>query len=503
MNIIIKNIHILCITFLSFSFTLKPMIVRPELPEKKFLVDQSQYSHLEGEAIYRTHIFEWLTGMPEEKFVDYYNTKGKLPKLPSSTQKLIDGLRPETYTLSTLRSAAQDKLTHNNGKLSILYLDVMKHPEKRHLIDIGALQAKHSGAVFQTASRPSGLEGKQMVYKANKEATESEHAFDYIHNGFATIIGSSAVQGEEAAISCAIKAIYQIYMIDKNINLFAKLGIKTNPRGKITKINSELLNQSDVDNLSDNICVRFWDNVPVTTGPSNVLFQSQTIAKAAKANKPFNSNVRTKNRDDANMLVTEPCFISQVNVSAVDLSRDKKTECIKGFGKEYALAEKTAQAALKAAYEATIYAAIKDQKTKVFLTLVGCGAFQNKLEWVADILGNMTGIIKNSGLDITLVAMDADGHLSEKQKDAWEKIKNITTKTNGTIIDAAQPEKSITANLAPNGTSNPTNSEINPQLRGILPSSLHQKILLGIGGGLSLIGLLFVLKHYYQNTTPK
>ncbi len=509
MNIILKNTHILCIVFLSFSFILKPMKMWPELPEKKFLVDQSKYPHLKGRAIYRKDIFEWLTEKTEKKLIGYYNTKGKLPKLPSATQALINNLQHETSTLSELKSSVQDKLTHNNGKFSILYLDVMKHPEKRHLIDIGALQAKHPGAVFQTASRPSGLEGRQMIYQANKEKTKSEHAFDYEHNGFIDILGPSAVQGEEAAISCAIKAIYQIYMIDKNINFFANLSIETNPRGRIEKINSEFLNQSDIDNLSDNICVRLWQNIPVTTGTSNVLFQSRTIADAAKKSEPFfNSDARPQNRNDANMLVTEPCFISQVNVSAVDRSEDKK-KCIKGFGKDYTLADKTAYAALKAAYEATVYAAVKEKKTKVFFTLVGCGAFKNKLEWVADVLDKLSGTITKSGLDITLIAMDANGHLVETQKESWNKIKDLATKTKGKITDASKLDESVKFNdpQTPLTARTPTKTDVQTIQDNIEnPSffSTHKKLLLGIGGGLSLIGLLFVLKYYYQtNATVK
>jgi hypothetical protein len=489
-NIISKNKLAIYTAFLSCSFILKPMVTWPELPKKEFLVDRSQHQHLKKDAIYRTNIFEWLTGKTEKNFVDYYNTNNKLPELPSATQTLINNLKPETITLRKLRSSVQDKLTYHNGKFSILYLDVMKHPDKRDLIDIGALQAKHSDAVFQTASRPSGLEGRQTIYQANKKKTESEHAFDYEHNGLTDIIGSSAVQGEEAAISCAIKAIYQIYMIDKNINLFTNLGIDTNPRGRITQIDSALLTTSNVDELSDNICVRLWRKVPVTTGSSNVLYQSETIAEAAQANKSFNSSVRKKNREDANTINTEPCFISQVNVSAVDLSRDKKTECIKGFEKQYELAEKTAHAALKAAYEATIYSAIKEKKTKVFLTLVGCGAFQNKLEWVADVLNKLTDTITKSGLDITLVAMDANGHLAEKQKNAWDIIKKLAENTGGTITDVAE----IIDKPAESRTSSSTS---------YTPTFLSTHKNKFLFGGLGILGLIFLVKYLKTDTSIK
>lgn len=444
----------------------------------------------------------------------------KLPQLPSATQALMNNLKHETLSVRELRSSVQDKLTHHNGKFSILYLDVMKNPQDRCTIDIGALQAQNPGALFQAASRPSSLEGTQMVFLANKEKTESGDVFNYEMNGFNKIIGSHAVQGEEAAVSSAIKAIYQIYYIDKNINLFTNIGVKTNARGRIEKINSEFLTKSTENDLSDNISVRIWQNVPVTTGCSNVLYQSDTIAEAQAEGKQFNASVRQKNSVDANTVVAQPCFISQINVSAVDLSKDKKTKYIRGFGEDDVLATKVAKAALKAAYEATIYGAIKTNSKKVFLTLVGCGAFQNKLEWVAEILDNLTDTIKQSGLDITLVAMDANGHLSEKQKKAWDVLQNIVTKTN-TIKPNHLPLDPIKKDLVmPTSENSIGETEIHAADKKVKPfqsnnndapqpteakkSTFFSSSSPFIVGGLSIIGILLALKYYFQsNTTEK
>ena len=512
MNIIVKNsvktgIFFLFCLLISVNtaqpmFTArKPKSMWPEHPKKEFLVDRSGHPDLHGDAIYRKYIFQWLTGYTENDFVSHYKTAGSLPKLPQTTQILINNIQPETLTLAQLRKSIEGKLTHNNGTLSILYLDVMKHPEKREFIDIGALQAKNPGAVFQTASRPNGLEGRQMIYQANKDKTKSENAFNYTRNGFTEILGAGAVQGEEAAISAAMKAIYQIYMVDKNINFFEKIEIQVNPRGRIVHIDSAFLTKTDEDSLSDRICVRFLPKVPVTTGYSNVINQSNTIAEGAKKELPFNSKLRSYNREDANMIVTEPCFISQVNVSAVDLSKDKKTECIKGFEKNYILAEKTAKAALKAAYEAPLYCAIEEKKTKVFLTLVGCGAFQNKLEWIAQILDKLTPIIKQSGLDITLVAMDANGHLAVTQKEAWDKIKEIATKTGGKITDVVQtdtPVKPVTSTITSVFT------EVTPSTNAIVTNDNSFKFLTirnMLCGGLGIVGILLAYKYYFQSTT--
>jgi hypothetical protein len=113
----------------------------------------------------------------------------------------------------------------------------------------------------------------------------------------------------------------------------------------------------------------------------------------------------------------------------------------------------------------------------------------------------MTDIITQSGLDITLVAMDANGHLSDKQKEPWDRIKSIAQKTCGTITDASQPEKPIMH--PPISISTPTVTEMNPRFFSIVPSFLRHKIFLSIGGGLSFIALLCAFKYYYENNATE
>lgn len=62
-----------------------------------------------------------------------------------------------------------------------------------------------------------------------------------------------------------------------------------------------------------------------------------------------------------------------------------------------------AKKVLKNAYEATIYGAITNNRSRVFLTLLGCGVFSNKKEWVCEILAELKPLIKQSGLEVFVV----------------------------------------------------------------------------------------------------
>ncbi len=67
-----------------------------------------------------------------------------------------------------------------------------------------------------------------------------------------------------------------------------------------------------------------------------------------------------------------------------------------------------AKLVLEAAYEATICAAIlnanRNQNNRLFLTLLGGGAFGNNLEWIMGAIGRSLELYSESGLDIAIVS---------------------------------------------------------------------------------------------------
>jgi hypothetical protein len=304
---------------------------------------------------------------------------------------------------------------------------MIKYTNLRHLIDIGALQGAHPGAVFQTASRPNGLEGQQLSYLNTKD-------FNAEVDGFDKILGKYAVQGEEAQISSALRGIYEIYNTPERINFFDKLNITINGKGDLTNINPDFLNNNSIEDLSDLIRVDHWKNVPVTTGFANILYQNEGLKKT----QSLSAAAREKNIDDANELIIPPHLISQVNVSALDVNKNRgKTQelFLKKCGDNWAdTMDKVAKAALRAAYEGTIYCALLENKKNVFFTLVGGGSFENKFEWIVDTLVALQDIIKQSGLNITVAASNSNGHLEKPENiNALEQLKNLAKTTGGTI----------------------------------------------------------------------
>jgi hypothetical protein len=379
-------------------------------------------------AIYSKDVFEYVTGMKEQEFVQQYKETGTMPSFRGNMDKLAKNMSHSVMTLEDLRNIAQNKLSHKNGKLSIVHVDVVKYPHLRHLTDIGALQGAHHNTVFQTASRPNGLEGRQKPYLPN-QAT-----FNVTADGFNKIIGKFAVQGEEAQISAAARGIYEIYNTPNSLNFFDKLNINISADGELTNLDADFLNNTDMESLSNLIAVDHWSNVPVTTGYANVLYQNEGIKKVQN----LNAAAREKNIEDANVLISPPHLISQVNVSALDVNKNRgKTQELfaKKCGENWAnTMDKVAQAALRAAYEGTIYCALLDNKKNVFVTLVGGGSFENKLEWIVDTLDTLKDVIKQSGLHISIVVVEINGHLEKPDnKDAWDKLQNLAKTTGGTI----------------------------------------------------------------------
>lgn len=73
--------------------------------------------------------------------------------------------------------------------------------------------------------------------------------------------------------------------------------------------------------------------------------------------------------------------------------------------------EKFARLVLEACYEATICAAVLNWSNsgnrKLFLTLVGGGAFGNHISWIIDALHRALGLYKHVGLDVLIVSHGA------------------------------------------------------------------------------------------------
>lgn len=440
--------------------------------------------------IYRKDIFKHVTGMPENDFVEHLKAHGRCPRPLGLTEQLRQQI---THSISPLEDLTKLSLSNSKGTLSIIKVDVVKHPELRNLVDIGALQAENPDSVFQIASRPNGLEGHQKRYLSEKEDFVAQDS------GFQSIIGKFAVQGEEAQISCPILGIQKIYYEKDKVNFLNGLGLRIDSIGDIIGTRDKtLIDGKTAKELSEKIQSSCWTDVPVTTGYANVIYQSNNIRNT----KQFNADARNKNADDSNILLDKSHTITHVNVTAIDL--DEKRPTLKSlqaiFGKDSLAIINLAKAALRAAYFAPIYHAVIQEREKVFLTLPGCGSFKNKLEWVAEILEELCekNIINNSGLDITLVALEANGNLENDS--AWERIEKIATKTRGKRIYNGVMQKAVAVERK-KGNAISSSAEKNKNAALLTPANQpnfwqRYKMILCLGGFATLLGgLAYFFTH--------
>ena len=70
--------------------------------------------------------------------------------------------------------------------------------------------------------------------------------------------------------------------------------------------------------------------------------------------------------------------------------------------------EPLARLILEASYEATFHTALLNRErtgsSKLFLTLLGGGAFGNRFEWIIDAIGRSLALMGESGLDVKIVS---------------------------------------------------------------------------------------------------
>lgn len=112
-------------------------------------------------------------------------------------------------------------------------------------------------------------------------------------------------------------------------------------------------------------------------------------------------------------------YVTQIYCSAMPVS----------YGRDAPnLWQNIAKLVLDAAYEATLLAAqqnsIKTGNNRVFLTLLGGGAFGNKPTWIIDAILRTLNLMRSSNLDVFLVSYSAGNSMAEKIIERWNEEPN-------------------------------------------------------------------------------
>lgn len=270
--------------------------------------------------------------------------------------------------------------TDEKGYLRIL----LENPDRPWEVDIRYLQAlpENRLAVFQVASTFRGpLEGGM----AHEES-------------LLTDMVARAVQGEEASISAAGATIYRKYFMGAPQWMLEGLQDKL-PLYKET-------HQIDLNNVSSykyaagdegKVKIGFHDNVIVTSGYGDVGSGSMQQRLPVFMGQDFRVNVN----DPRNQI------ISQSFNSAYDTTK------LRAQGQFNENAQNMCMMLLRAEYAATLIAAVLSGKQRVFLTLLGSGAFQNDIRWISNAFSesfNIAGktidlhnLIRENNLQVTLI----------------------------------------------------------------------------------------------------
>lgn len=248
------------------------------------------------------------------------------------------------------------------------------------------MRPENEGALFQVASQFNLLE---MV---GPSVTPEMGVGRYEHD---------LTQGPACALACLAGTIYRNYFVpldggigqtaDRQIDCLAGVAVLLGPgflwemrngyalptEDSLRRINTRLA-QLDPDDVRKALCVGVQAGTQVTT-------------------------------NDAARVLTQ-VYCSAMPVAYSDIDPD--------------VWEPLARVVLEAAYEATMLAAVRNAAQtgnhRVFLTMLGGGAFGNRQDWIADALVRSLRLHGRSGLAVHLVSYGQSSGLARRVIATWE-----------------------------------------------------------------------------------
>ena len=316
--------------------------------------------------------FEKLTGFTEKSYTETKeNLYIKDNKLYSKiNHKCYDIGEFKIISLKDLRSQTKRNNTNNKNKVEVIRADV-----KDLLCD-----KKNHNAVFQVASQFNCLE--MINENITPERGVTRYAYDL-------------TQGPICSIAAGAATIFRNYYVDTNGQEGQTELNQLNTLKGITKFLENVIGV-DYKNL-----IEVKNGYAFITEDKLELINEYLLNNEKESIKELleigvHSGIEvTQNIQTDKMLVTQ-AFCSALPVSYNLNINDK--ELWKPF----------ASLILEAAYEATLLTAVKNKNytNKVFLTLLGGGAFGNNESWIINAIKSSLKNTENYGLDIKIVSYD-------------------------------------------------------------------------------------------------
>ncbi len=296
-----------------------------------------------------------------------------------------------SYECGTLEIPTLQELREKVGHVDT-YTSQIKVSEC--VADVQALHQNlaNANALFQAASQFNLLE--MVGPEITPEAGVGRYQFDH-------------TQGPACAIACGAGTIYR--------NYFVPVGDKTGQTA-----NNQIDCLEAIGDYFDNPSLNLWtmNNGYALVSQKGLLHINKTIAELSieerevlkgklKVGVQWNTAVTL---EDANHLVSQVyCSALPVAYSIID----------------FYYWESFARVILEATYEATLYAGLLNfEKTgcpKVYLTLVGGGAFGNEMHWIIESLHKAISTCENLPLDVQIVSY---GSSKKAVRDLIKKLDN-------------------------------------------------------------------------------
>jgi len=338
-----------------------------------------------------------------EVFNPFHHVLGKNESAITVLDKPMVDEYAGTFELYSMMNATDSKKT-STGCVRFNVIEGYDNPNNawfREKLDTPALQAlsENNGAVFQVASNFDCLEGG---------GGDHSQIMDYLLPGM-------YVQGEACAISALPGTIARKYFLPK-INLLQdfnkkwNIGYSSGYVQKISKIDEWFgsLTDQEIYDAAQFVKVGVQMDTYVTGGfgPIRSELKSEYLSGKYKAVKVDFKKGNQK--------------VTQVFTAALNPYYNNPTT--KGF-------KNLAKIFLHAAYRGTLQVAESAESQKVYLTLIGGGVFQNKIEWIAEAieyeLKNVLSKVSQKPLEVNLVIYYSNGYIN---KSDYKKAEDIFLK---------------------------------------------------------------------------
>ena len=447
--------------------------------------------------------FEAVLGVPEEEFrKNLKNRKGfekdengNIIMINSKNNKKYCAGKIEFKSLGDIRKYVENIKGERKGKISILGMDKSRDQaseELRDKVDVSCLQSskKNKDAVFLVASNWNTVESLgpwDSVEKKRITGNGQQSYFDdptqapptRLETLTGTIVCHDLINMEKFPNNP--EKWSQTSEGDRQVNLLEGLGIRTvngyivDDIENIKKVvkgleegEAELENKFKICYHSNQqVCSR---KVSVGNGaknkfadfvydPNQKIDQIYTAAVSLVGNDI--STIAALNVDgwnDYDKLEGETKEKERVRRwNAFDkLERENEKKYREKLEETKNVLVRLAKQVARLNYEAIIKSAVAEGKEKVYLTLLGCGAFENKVEWVIQAISNCKDLIEESGIEV-IINISSSGL---KNKELYKKIApliydskgkkvgnfNIFDEQNGNIFDVGD---SILAKIEP------------------------------------------------------